>query len=115
VAPALRRAARLADGWLPSSLPLPALGALLGQFRGFAREAGRDASRLEVIYLSGVQLTREPLDEARRGLLSGSPAQVRGDLGRLAEAGVTEIIAWTGGATIDDYLAGLERFREAAR
>ena len=35
-------------------------------------------------------------------------------LGRLRDAGVTEVIVWTGGATLDGFLAGLERFREAA-
>jgi acetylglutamate kinase len=59
-------------------------------------------------------VTATALDEAKRGLLAGSVTQVRGDLGRLADAGVTEVIVWGGGATVDAYLAGLERFREAA-
>ena len=114
VAPALRRAAALADGWLPSSLPLPAVGQMVTQLRALAREAGRDPARLEVIYLTGVEVTDGPLDDARRGLLSGSAAQVRGDLARLRDAGVTEVIAWTGAATLDGFLTGLERVREAA-
>jgi probable F420-dependent oxidoreductase len=114
VPPALRRAATLADGWLPSGLPIPAIGQMATQFRALAREAGRDPGRLEVIYLTGAEITEAPLDDAKRGPLSGSAAQVRGDLGRLRDAGVTEVIAWTGGATLDGYLAGLERFREAA-
>jgi probable F420-dependent oxidoreductase len=112
---ALRRAAILADGWLPTGLPLPAIGQMAGQLRTLAREAGRDPAQLEVIYLAGgAQVTAAAVDDAKRGLLTGSVAQVRGDLGRLADAGVTEVIAWSGGATVDAYLAGLERFREAA-
>ena len=112
---ALRRAATLADGWLPSGLPLPAIGQMAGQFRALAREAGRDPAQLEIIHLAGAaQVGAATLDDAKRGLLNGSVAQVRGDLGRLADAGVTEVIVWSGGATIDAYLAGLERFREAA-
>jgi hypothetical protein len=84
------------------------------QFRTLAREAGRDPARLEVIYLTGAEVTEAPLDDAKRNPLSGSAAQVRSDLVRLRDAGVTEVIAWTGGATIDGFLAGLERFREAA-
>jgi probable F420-dependent oxidoreductase len=115
VAPALRRAATVSDGWLPSGVPLPAIPKMVGQLHALAREAGRDPARLEVIYLAGgAQLTATELDEAKRGLLTGSVAQVRGDLGRLADAGVTEVIVWSGGATVDAYLAGLERFREAA-
>ena len=111
---ALRRAAALADGWLPSGLPLQAVGQMVIQFRTLVREAGRDPTRLEVIYLTGAQVTQAPLDDATRALLSGSAAQVRGDLGRLKDAGVTEVIAWAGAATIDGFLAGLERVREAA-
>jgi len=114
VPPALRRTARLADGWLPSSLPVPALAALGGQLRGFAREAGRDPARLEIIYLNGAQITAAPLEEAKRGPLAGTLAQIRDGLARLAEAGVTEVIAWTGGATIPEILDGLARFREVA-
>jgi probable F420-dependent oxidoreductase len=114
VAPALRRAAAVADGWLPSGLPLQALGHMAIQFRTLAREAGRDSARLEIIYLSGAHVTDGALDDAKRGLLTGSAAQVRGDLTRLADAGVTEVIAWSGGETIDAVLAGLERVRQAA-
>jgi alkanesulfonate monooxygenase SsuD/methylene tetrahydromethanopterin reductase-like flavin-dependent oxidoreductase (luciferase family) len=57
VPPALRRAARLSDGWLPSSLPLPALGQMIPRPHAFACEAGRDPGRLEVIYLAGTYLT----------------------------------------------------------
>jgi hypothetical protein len=84
------------------------------QLRTLAREAGRDPAGLEVIYLTGAQVTDAALDEGKRALLSGSAAQVRGDLAKLSGAGVTEVIAWGGGATIDAFLAGLERFREAA-
>jgi probable F420-dependent oxidoreductase len=112
VEPALRRAARLGDGWLPSSVPIAALGQMVPQLHAFAREAGRDPSRLEVIYMTGAQVTSAPLDEAKRSALCGSAAQVRADIGRLRDAGVTEVIGWSGGQTVDDMLGSLERFRE---
>jgi probable F420-dependent oxidoreductase len=71
---ALRRAATLADGWLPSGLPLQAVGQMVTQLRTLAREAGRDPARLEIIYLSGAQVTDGALDDAKRGLLAGSAA-----------------------------------------
>ena len=114
VAPALRRAASVADGWLPSSLPIAALAKMVPQLHALARQAGRDPGRLEVIYLTGAQLTSAPLDEAKRAALCGSAAQVRADVGRLADVGVTEVIGWSGGETLEGLLAGLERFREAA-
>jgi probable F420-dependent oxidoreductase len=115
VPPALRRAARVADGWLPSNLPVPAVEKMIGGLRGFAREAGRDPGRLEVIYLAGTYLTDSPLDDAKRGVLSGSAAQVRGDLARLGDLGVTEVITWSGGDSVAALLSGLERVREVVR
>lgn len=114
VAPALRRAASVADGWLPSSLPIAALAQMVPQLHALARQAGRDPGRLEVIYMTGAQVTSAPLDEAKRAALCGSAAQVRADVGRLADIGVTEVIGWSGGETLEGMLSGLERFREAA-
>lgn len=110
---ALRRAAALAEGWLPSSLPLAAMAQLVPQLRAFARDAGRDPQRLEIIYMAGGEVTSTPLGEANRGVLQGSVAQVRADVERLRELGVTEVVAWGGGKTVEGFLAGLERFREA--
>jgi hypothetical protein len=59
------------------------------------------------------QLTSGPLDEAKRGLLFGSAAQLRADVGRLRDIGVTEVIGWSGGETVDATLTSLKRFREA--
>jgi probable F420-dependent oxidoreductase len=114
VAPALRRAATLSNGWLPSSLPLPAMAQFVPRLHALAREAGRDPRRLEVIYLGGTSVTDAPLDDAKRGLLSGSATQVRADIGRLREVGVTEIITWSGGDSLAALLKGAERIREAA-
>ncbi|MGH7321115.1 MAG: LLM class F420-dependent oxidoreductase [Candidatus Rokuibacteriota bacterium] len=112
VPPALRRAATVADGWLPSSLPLEALATMLPAFQSLARHAGRDPSRLEVIAMMGVRVMAEP-GGAGRGFLQGSAGEVRGDVARLKDLGVTELLAWGGGDTIDAYLADLERSRAA--
>jgi alkanesulfonate monooxygenase SsuD/methylene tetrahydromethanopterin reductase-like flavin-dependent oxidoreductase (luciferase family) len=40
--PALRRAARLADGWMPASRKPEDAGILVEQLDGYLREAGRD-------------------------------------------------------------------------
>ena len=81
--------------------------------RARARGGPRPA-RLEVIYLTGAQLTARRSTKPSAASSRGSAAQVRGDLGRLGDTGVTEVIVWSGGATLDGFLAGLERFREAA-
>jgi probable F420-dependent oxidoreductase len=113
VPPALRRAATAADGWLPSALPVPALQQMIPRLHAFAREAGRDPGKLEIIYLGGISVTDAPLDDAKRAILSGSPAQIRGDVGRLRDVGVTEIITWSGGDSVPTLLSALERVRDA--
>jgi probable F420-dependent oxidoreductase len=45
---ALKRIARLADGWLPSSSTAAELPDLLERFKGWMREAGRDPSAIAI-------------------------------------------------------------------
>lgn len=111
---ALRRAATVSDGWLVSTLPLAYLGQMLAQLHALAKEAGRNPAHLEVIYMTAAEVTAASLDEGARAVLCGSAAQVRADVGRLRDAGVTEVIGWSGGETVDAMLTSLERFREAA-
>jgi len=73
--PALRRAGRLAQGWIASSgQDLHDLGASIEIVRAGAREAGRDPGALQIV----VRRTLEGMREA--------------DLGELAALGVTEVI-----------------------
>jgi probable F420-dependent oxidoreductase len=46
--PALRRAARLGDGWISAGSDFDTLGKLLGELRGYLREFGRDPERFEL-------------------------------------------------------------------
>jgi alkanesulfonate monooxygenase SsuD/methylene tetrahydromethanopterin reductase-like flavin-dependent oxidoreductase (luciferase family) len=72
-APALRRAGRLAQGWIASSRQdLTTIGASIELVRDGAREAGRDPNALQIV----VRLTRE---------------QTRDELVALRAQGVTEV------------------------
>jgi probable F420-dependent oxidoreductase len=62
--PALRRAARLGDGWISAGSDLPALGALIGELRGYLREFGRDPERFEIHVMAPPECYE--LDGARR-------------------------------------------------
>jgi probable F420-dependent oxidoreductase len=110
---ALQRTASLADGWLPANLPIAAMGQMAPQIQGLVRNAGRDSAHFEIIYMAGAQVTSGAVEEAKRGPLHGSPAQVRADVARLRDLGVAEVIGWSGGDTLDAMLGSLERFREA--
>lgn len=84
--PALRRAGRLADGWVSSSrADLAALGASVGVVRSAAAEAGRDPDALRVVCRGVVRVGE------RSGPLTGTLDQIRADLPDLAGQGVTEL------------------------
>ncbi|MBM7776347.1 putative F420-dependent oxidoreductase [Actinokineospora baliensis] len=86
--PALRRAGRLADGWISSSrADLTTIGASVRLVRDAAAEAGRDPQQLRMI-CRGVVLARP--DQGTRPL-TGSVEKIRDDLGGLAEQGITEL------------------------
>jgi probable F420-dependent oxidoreductase len=86
---ALRRAGRMADGWISSSgQDLRAIGGSIQTVRDGARDAGRDPEKLRFV-CRGVVRLRPPGATDRRAL-SGSWDEIRGDLALLAEQGVTE-------------------------
>lgn len=94
---ALRRAGRVADGWISGSRQnLAEVAACVDTVRGAAEEAGRDPAALRLIVRGVVQLdpeegADEQADDGARRPLTGSAEQIRDDLGRLAEVGVTEV------------------------
>lgn len=88
---AVERAARKADGWLPSGLPAPVVAELWARIRQRAAEHGRDAAALELIPRAAVVLSEKPAPEGRRPF-QGSIGQVVEDVAALAEAGATEIL-----------------------
>jgi probable F420-dependent oxidoreductase len=88
--PALRRAGRLADGWISgSTADLTKVGASIEVVREAAREAGRDPDRLRFVCRGPVKV--RPGGRPDRPPLSGSFAEIRGDLEMLADQGMTEV------------------------
>jgi probable F420-dependent oxidoreductase len=83
---ALRRAGRLADGWVSRSAQnLDAIATDIAVVRGAAAEAGRDPAAVRIVCRGVLRLGE------RVGRLSGTPDQVRADVEWLATQGVTEI------------------------
>jgi probable F420-dependent oxidoreductase len=90
-APALRRAGRLADGWICSSQQdLTELGARIETVRDGARQAGRDPHAVQVLVRGVVDLVGDDPGASRRPL-HGTVEQILGDLVALREQGVTEV------------------------
>lgn len=85
-APALRRAGRLADGWISSSqADLSQIDAQIGIVRRAASDAGRDPTGLRFVSRGVVKVRTD-----ERGPLVGSLDDIRSDLDDLASKGVTE-------------------------
>jgi alkanesulfonate monooxygenase SsuD/methylene tetrahydromethanopterin reductase-like flavin-dependent oxidoreductase (luciferase family) len=91
-APALRRAGRLADGWIGSSRQdLTRIGACVDTARDGAREAGRDPQAVHILVRGVVELTDDD-PAGRRRPLHGTREQVLDDLAALRAQGVTEVL-----------------------
>jgi probable F420-dependent oxidoreductase len=86
--PALRRVARLGDGWLPYNLPVEQAAAVIAELKAMTRDAGRDPAKLRIIK---IVYANAELD----------------DLKRYRDAGVTEFnMASSGEIPLDD--AGMQ-------
>src|SRR3954452_7249825 len=89
--PALRRAGRVAQGWISSSRQdLARIGEGIETVRAGAREAGRDPEAVRIVVRGLVDLaTADP--GAQRQPLHGTREQVLDDLAALGAQGVTEV------------------------
>lgn len=91
--PALRRVARLGDGWLAVSLEVDAVAERLDRLSGFCREQGRRLEDLELAYKIFLSI-----GEAKRGMNggrepgTGSADQILDDLKRLKDMGFSHFI-----------------------
>lgn len=86
---ALRRAGRLADGWVSASrADLTAMGTAISTIKAAADEAGRDPDALRFVCRGAVRVRPEG---ERDRMLSGTLEQIRDDMAKLERQGVTEL------------------------
>jgi probable F420-dependent oxidoreductase len=90
---ALRRVGEQADGWISRSRQdLTRIGTDVATIKSAAAAVGRDPDRLRVVVRGVVELLDTATDDAAgRRPLHGTEMQIRDDLSRLAEQGVTEV------------------------
>lgn len=87
---ALRRAGRLADGWISSSrTDLTAISDSIRTVRTAAEDAGRNPADVQIVVRGVLKLGAEGGPD--RTPLTGTAKQIRDDLARLAEDGVDEV------------------------
>ncbi len=114
---ALKRAATLANGWLPVGVPVEGMTQMLAQLREMARAAGRDPSTLELVVRANLHVTPGPLG-ADRWIFSGSLDQIKTDIDRVRALGANEVFfdpAFSPeGQTSEAFLACMEQVRRLA-
>ncbi|MFI9592008.1 TIGR03619 family F420-dependent LLM class oxidoreductase [Nonomuraea sp. NPDC052265] len=88
---ALRRAGRLADGWISSSREdLSAVAGRIGLIKETIAGAGRDAATFRFVCRGVTQVRPEGAEDGRRPL-TGTYEQIRRDVAALAAEGVTDV------------------------
>ena len=121
---ALRRAARLGDGWYPIGnnprFPVGTLDELresIGRLRRYAEEAGRDGSEIDVAYNSSFYDDRRALltGDGRRRLFTGTPEQIAEDISSFEDMGVRHLMLNFPGETMERTLDHMERFAVEVR
>jgi alkanesulfonate monooxygenase SsuD/methylene tetrahydromethanopterin reductase-like flavin-dependent oxidoreductase (luciferase family) len=110
----LDRAARRADGWSPTGLPVVDLAAMWAQIRRLAAGAGRDPENLRLVVRAGIALTPAPAG-AGRASYQGDAEQVAGDVDATSRMGADEVVLHLAGdLSLDEALDGYARIAEAA-
>jgi probable F420-dependent oxidoreductase len=89
-AAAMRRAVSLADGYIGGNIPLAEFAPVIERLRAAAREAGRDPDSMPIVARGAVNLRDQPTGPERRPLF-GSLDELREDVGRYREIGLTEL------------------------
>lgn len=119
--PALRRTARLGDGWYPIGTnpefrldSLPRYKAGIARLTGLIEKAGRRPSDVTLAYRVSVHGTSLPdkASDGERRLFSGSDQDIIDDLVALRSLGVAAVDFNLVGADLDTSLAVMKRFRE---
>ncbi len=117
--PALRRTARLGDGWYPVGIspkhPLntvPRYAARADRLRQLTEEAGRDPADVELSFWAVWYREDDPVivDDGSRHILLGSSAQVAEDIVAMANVGVRSMVFNFLRPTLAQSLDAMERF-----
>jgi probable F420-dependent oxidoreductase len=119
--PALRRTARLGDGWYPiGTNPQHRLDSMkrfqagVERLRRLTREAGRDPAKITLAYrvTSWGKSLPARADDGERRLFSGEIGDVVADLKAFRDFGVGHVDFSFDGDTPDAMIANMRRFRE---
>jgi probable F420-dependent oxidoreductase len=107
----LRRAATLADGYNGGNIPFAQMADVLRQLTKASESVGKDPASLAIVCRGSFQVHDTAQGSGRRPLW-GTIEEIREDIRRYADAGVTELFLEAnfqpGGANVDRGLAAME-------
>ncbi len=113
--PALRRAARLADGWHGVRQSPDDVARVVARIAELRSAAGNSIDGFTISLRAGLDVTDATLDGAGRTPLRGSPEQIAADLEAYAQAGLDYLVVEPRAATAEQLVAQLERFAKIRR
>jgi probable F420-dependent oxidoreductase len=88
---AMKRAARLADGWMPVGMNVDQVRETIGQIRNMAKDAGRNPAELKLIMRGNLSITQQPIGKGR-AFCSGTFEQIKEDIASVKAYGPDELI-----------------------
>tara|TARA_B100000809_G_scaffold199780_1_gene199873 strand:+ start:163 stop:1071 length:909 start_codon:yes stop_codon:yes gene_type:complete len=112
--PAVRRAAKYGDGWMPIGLRPPAilepeeLAGKIARLRKLTVEAGRPEDAVSLTFSTGVVFNDAA--GSSRAWMQGNPEQVASDLRQYQDLGVSNFIINFEGSTVPELQENMERF-----
>ncbi|MCH9016686.1 MAG: LLM class flavin-dependent oxidoreductase, partial [Chloroflexi bacterium] len=112
--PAIRRAAKYGDGWMPIGLRPPAilepeeLAGKIARLRKLTVEAGRPEDAVSLTFSTGIVFNDSA--GSNRPLMQGRPEQIAADLRQYQDLGVSNFIIGFQGATVPELQENMERF-----
>ena len=109
--PALRRAARRGDGWLPQTVKRSDMRAQVGRLVELRHEL-RGGEPIEIGALAGVFHVGEPDHELPKGVVSGSPEKLAENLAELIDMGASHLQMRFVNRSVDELCEQIAAFGE---
>ncbi len=116
--PAIRRAARIGDGWLPigarppANLPPAEIAAGLARLLEEASKVGRDGAAIKICFSTGLTPRERAEAGPERRPFDGTPDQIAADLAAYRAAGVDQFVFGFGPGGPSEIEARMRSFAE---
>ena len=111
---AMKRVAMLADGWMPTGIPIDAMAQMMEGIREMAQEAGRDSSALKMIVRANVNVMPQSPGNQRPPFY-GSLDEIKSDIQATRDIGADELFVdpvASGVASVEDYMEVMEQMKD---